>query len=223
MAGSKHSKGKDIYAAYCEVESEIDLAKTALCSGKRFINAVAAGKNIRLFVQGEKFNDIRILYYKDVEKRGSILTYVHENGESAALTDIVPERQDFRSYVAQIVEFSDLPYKEEKDFKKVGQIIKAEVKDHAMLAKCVAALTADDEGIPKMYSFFSKGEHIIGSFDLFHEGAKVFSYSKIQEKASFGALKYDYMTGRVLPANLMNDNIGIYIRIINLKNPFPFF
>ncbi len=223
MAGSKGSKDKEVYAFYYEVESEADLAKAAMCSGRRFINAVSVGKKFRAFVQGEKFNDLRILYYKDMEKPGSMLTYSHENGENASVADSAPERQDFRQYMAQIIELSSSPYKEEKDFKRAGHVIKAEIKDYAMLAKGVAALTADDEGIPKMYSFFYKGEHILGSFDLFREGAKIFSYSKIPVKESFGVLRYDYTNGSVKPAVSLSDNIGVYIRIINLKNPFPFF
>jgi hypothetical protein len=108
--------------------------------------------------------------------------------------------------------------------KKSGKIIKIEIKDPHALVKSLANYVHEEEPLPKLYAFYDGKDHIIGTFDFFHEsGAKIFTYAKTDIKDSFGALSYTYTTDTVEPANSFAEKSAIYIRVINLKKPFPFF
>ena len=78
--------------------------------------------------------------------------------------------------------------------------------------------------MPRLYAFYSKGDHIIGTFDLFHESnAKVFAFARTKIKDRFSALAYNYTTDTVERSTSFSDRSAVYIRVINLKRPFPFF
>ena len=47
----------------------------------------------------------------------------------------------------------------------------------------------DDEPTQRLYAFYDGKDHIIGTFELFHESsAKIFTFAKIDIKRTFSAL-----------------------------------
>lgn len=223
----KKSKEKGMHAYYMELESPLDLARHIFRDGNGVnIMALKANDSYKLISLGERLGDVRIAYYSNVKKISDIFVYSTESdaGERFELTTASELHSDIRSFKAPIMELLADPYSEAKNLKKAEKVIKAEVKNSYSLVKSIANDTHDEQGIPMLYAFQSKGSHIIGTFDLFHEqNTKVFTYAKFPVKESFGTLAYNYITGIIEPTANFAERSAIYIRIINLKKPFPFF
>jgi len=217
---------KNIYAYYIELDSILDFARQALDYTSRHINAVKEKNKYRLVTTGERLGGVRLIYYTEVVKIGNFFVYTPEAEptERCSIEDTLPQQADYKSYRAPIVEMLGGPYTEAKDMKKAGNIIKIEAKDANSFIKALAGHAHDDDAPQKLYAFFRGKDHIIGSFDFFHESsAKIFTYAKMDRKNVFGALRYNYSNDSIEPADTFTEKTAIYIRVINLKNPFPFF
>ncbi|MGI0100874.1 MAG: hypothetical protein ACREBH_04130 [Candidatus Micrarchaeaceae archaeon] len=224
-SNKERKKRKEISAYYVELESMLDLARHAFDYPTTHINAVRIGNAYRMFSQGEKIGDVRMLYYVTVDKLSNFLVYTpgSDSNERFEMRESVHEA-DYRSYKAPIVEMLSNPYTEVKDIKKDGKVVKVGVRDPNMLIRSVAGYGHDDEMLPKLYSFYSGKDHIIGTFDFFREGgAKIFTYAKTEMEQRFSAIRYNYTSDSIEPVNSFAEKSALYIRIINLKSPFPFF
>ncbi len=219
-------KGKEMLAYYVELESALDLARYVSGYGPgAYVKAVKDSANYRLLAGGEKLGDLRIVYYSDVKNISNFLVYSPESdaGERFELTDSQGQ-PDMRSFKAPIIELLSDPYSKAKDLGKAEKVVKVEVRDPEALAKSIAGMGREDEQMPRLYAFRSKNDHIIGTFELFHESnAKVFTFAKVKEKETFSALAYNYTTDAVEYVNGFSDRSVIYIKATNLKRPFPFF
>ncbi|MDE1870941.1 MAG: hypothetical protein KGI06_01750 [Candidatus Micrarchaeota archaeon] len=228
---AKESKGKtkeekDIYAYYIELDSPLDLARQVFDYTPGHVKALKESGKYKLIFAGERLGDIRMIYYFQFESIGNFFVYTpgSDSMERFEMVDRISESMDYRSYRAPIVELLSNPYTEMKDLKKAGRIISIEAKDCNMLVRSIANSAHGDDSMPKMYAFFSGNDHIIGSFNFFHEsGARIFTYSKTEIKEKFSTLRYNYTNDSIESANSFTEKAGIYIRVINLKKQFPFF
>ena len=225
---AKGGKDKNIYAYYVEVESPLDLVRHAFGYTSGHLKAVKSNSKYNLLSMGERLGEIRMIYYVQMDKIGNFFVYYPATAYSPEKFEIrdklISDPSDYKTYKAPIVELVTFPYLEEKDMKKSGKIIKIEIKDSNALVKSLANYANEDEPLPKLYAFYKGNDHIIGTFDFFHEsGARIFTYAKIDIKEKFGALSYTYTTDSIEPANTFSEKSAIYIRVINLKKPFPFF
>jgi hypothetical protein len=217
---------KGLRAYYIELESPLDLARQVFVYPSAHIKAIKQAPLYRLLAPGEKFGDLRIIYYAAVEKVSNFFVY-YPGEDSIERYDIrksaLQDEIGFKAFRAPIIEMSSSPYILAKDFKKGGKVISIEVKDSDSLIKSIANLN-DEDVMLKFYAFFDNGNHIIGTFDLFREGStKIFTYSKVDFKETFSALSYNYLNDSIEPMKSFAEKSTIYIRIINLKKPFPFF
>ncbi len=223
-SGTK-KKGKDVYAYYVELESVMDLARYLSGYGPgAYLKAVKDASNYRLLTGGEKLGDVKIVYYTDVKSISNFMIYTPETerGERFEFAD-KPGQPDMRSFRAPVIELLSEPYSKVKDLSKAEKVITVEVKDPDALAKSIAGMAHEDEEMPRLYAFHSKGDHIIGTFDLFHESnAKIFAFARTRIKETFIALAYNYTTDTIVRADDFSDRSAVYIRAINLKRPFPF-
>jgi hypothetical protein len=224
-AGGKKD-GKALSAYYMELESPLDLTRRESGNGPGSISAIKNGGVYRLLSYGEKLGDLRIVYYADVEKISNFLVYNpgSDSKEGFEIVGSVPGGYDFKSYKFPIMELASDPYTEAKDFKKADKIIKVQAKDPDSLIRSIVSQAHEDESVPRLYAFFNGKEHIIGTFGLFHESdAKIFIYSVTEIKKMFSALSYNYTDDKIEPVDSFTEKSLIYIRVINLKKPFPFF
>lgn len=227
--GKRQNGAKDkkaIYAYYVELESPLDLARQAFDYSSGHIKAVMENGRHRLFFVGEKFGDVRFVYYVTIDRMGKVFVYtpMNDSKEKFDILDKATEHIDYKSYRVPLIELSMLPYTEVKDMKKAGNVIKIEVKDPDMLVKSLASYAHANETPPKLYAFYNGKDHIMGTFEFFHEGGvKIFTYAKAGAREVFGALFYNFTADSIEPTNSFVEKSGIYIRIINLKKTFPFF
>lgn len=222
----KEKADKNIYAYYIELESQLDFARQSFDYTSRHINAIKQKSGYRLVASGERLGGLRLVYYTQVGKIGNFFVYSPEAEpkEWCGIEDKLPPQADYKSYRAPIVEIASSPYIEAKDLKKGGHIIKIEAKDANSFIKALVSHSHDDEPPERLYAFFDGKDHIIGTFDFFHESSvKIFTYAKSGIKEIFSVLRYNYNNDTIEPASTFTEKTAVYIRVINLKKPFPFF
>jgi hypothetical protein len=215
-------------AYYIRLNSLLDLARHVcdFTNAVRPINAIDEDGKHRLFSIGERIGDIRILYYYDSDKMGQFCFYnpgedAEERLELKSGADF--EASDLKLYKIPLIELMKNPYPMKKKAK--FEVMQVRVKDFRSLVKALLSKsTEDDSGTPEVYGFFDKGVHYIGSYDLFYEhGAEFFAYAKVDQKETFCSISYDYTNGLVETSRSFSGKSHMYVRVINLAEPFPFF
>lgn len=222
----KPKEAKKPYIHYIELESKADLAKQMLDYHPGYVAAVRQEGAYLLFSVGEKLGDTRLAYCVKVEKSGKFFTYspANDSKEKSEIVDKISDNADYRLYKAPIMEMAVNPYIEVKGTKKMGSVTKVEVRDCASFIKSAAGNAHNDGAMPKLYAFYSGKDHILGSFELLHEsGVKMFTYTKTERNERFGAILYNYNNDSIEYLNSFSEKQGAYIKVINLKSPFPFF
>jgi hypothetical protein len=223
----KSKEKKELYAYYVELESPLDLARQAFGYTAGHIKAMKNKDKYVLMTPGERIGELRLIYYTQVDAIGNFFVYNpgSDSLERFEIKDrIISDHTDYKSYKAPIVEMLTTPYSELKDMKKGGKVTKIEIKNSDALIKSLASYAQEDDPLPKLYAFFDGKDHIIGTFEFFHEsGIRIFTYAKIAIPERFSALSYNYTTDSIEPVNSFTEKSAIYIRVINLKKPFPFF
>ena len=229
MPKKKGRSGSVTEACYIRLNSLLDLAREAcdFTGSVSPINALKVGKSYRFFTMGEKIGDVRLLYYCDSDKIGKFCVYspgeeyVREEGVEIK-DDINAEAADLRLYKMPILEFVKNPYGEKTSAKLEMRLV--EVKDFASIIKVLISGMGEDAGAPKVYGFFYKGEHFIGSYEIFHEGETRFlAFAKVGQKGLFNSISYNYQNGLVETSNSFSGKSHMYVRVINLAEPFPSF
>jgi hypothetical protein len=203
-----------------------DLARIScvMGNGAYHITAIKEGSKYRLFFMGEKLEDTRLLYCFDVTSKGDSLVYnPGSESEECVFKDIVPlVPEDYRKYKIPVVELSKNLYTIKNKLNEDVTLVR--VKNISSLVKSVVSDTSGRTEAIRMYSFFYKGQHIVGTFSLFRDGAsRTFAYAGTDEKAQSGYLRYDYLSDSVGFCQNTMDKAVIYIRLLNLAEPFPFF
>lgn len=224
MPKDSKKRRDELKALYVRVESLSDLVRCAVAERQTHIMAIKlAGGSYRLAAESDRSNGLRIFCYFDTEKIGSYVSYStdYENGEQTEITNSVAGRQDhYKVYRLPIIEVASNPYLEckKEDLKGISVV---EVKDHGALIKALINNMAEDENLPKIYSFSMGGSRFIGTFDIFPEQGRVFTYAKLQTKQRFRGLSYDYNNDRIEPTDSLSEAPKITVRAINLSEPFP--
>lgn len=222
---AKKSKGKkeELVALYLKLDSLKDLARNA-ASERSFILAVKTKDGYSLMCEGERIGDGKIMYLFETKKIGRYLIYSsdEELGERADILDDVTEGPDhYKSQRTPIIEILKDPYSpmDKKDLKDVGIV---EAKDMDSLMRAVVSEMGEDE-MPKVVSFKSGKERIVGTLTLLKEHNKLFLYSKSPKIEPFSNITYDYNSDRVEASQSFSGMSKVHIRVINLEEKPPFF
>ncbi len=226
MPKKKGKAGGETAACYIKLNSILDLARNVcdFTGSVSPINAVKENELYHLFTMGEKVGEVRLLYYCDSNSIGKFCVYspgeesVREEGAEMK-DDINAEAPDLRLYKIPIIEFMKSPYGAKNSAKPEIKLLP--VKDFASLIKVLLSGMGDDSGAPKVYGFFYKGEHFIGSYEIFHDGeARFLAFAKVDQKRVFNSISYNYLTGQVETSNSFSGKSHMYVRVINLAEPF---
>lgn len=226
MAEKHTSKNQKSYGYYLKLSALTDLARSScsIGSGVSHINAIKQGRGYRLFSIGEKLESTRLLYCLDVDTKDNVLVYnpntEDEECDFKAAVPAAPE--DYKKYKMPVMELSGSMYSIRN---KLGDAVATiEVKGLDSLVKSIVSDNSGrTEGI-RLYSFFNKTQHIIGTFSLFRNGgSRTFAYANTDAKEQFGYLQYNYLSDSVDFCHSIAEKPMIYLRIINLAEPFPFF
>jgi hypothetical protein len=226
MAKKHAERSQKSYGYYIKLGTLLDLARSS-CSigiGASHINAIKQGSRYRLFSIGEKLDSTRLLYCLDVDSRGDALVYnPNAEEEECEFKDVVPVApEDYKKYKIPVVELSSSVYTIRN--KLSDAVTAVRVKGLEALVKSIVSDTSGRTETVKLYSFFYNAQHIIGTFSLFRDVAsKTFAYTSTDAKGQFGYLRYNYLNDSVEFCHSTAEKPLIYLRIINLAEPFPFF
>ncbi|MDE1857257.1 MAG: hypothetical protein KGH98_04230 [Candidatus Micrarchaeota archaeon] len=219
MPRSKQKKN-----AYIQVrlKSIIDLAR--LCCTFSNIQqtaySVKQGKGYTMFAIGERVGDSRMAYTAGASGDGSAAVYSVEGAESLELVDTPP--QDYhtaRRYRIPIVELAKWSF--EKPRKEEIRAIR--VSDYRALAKQAMARGMEDQYVPHLYAFEAKGRKYLAAFGVMDIDRHALFYAESKINKDFGFLRYSYGTDTLEGTDSFGESQYAYLKLINLKDPFPFF
>lgn len=219
-------KGKGIL--YVKVSSMADLARYAynfdFSSKSLILNKTGNGS--RLMVLGECVKEAVIAYYINVDAPHKFIRYAFPASageqESARFAESAEgsEKDYINIFEADLGAFKELKGVGKND---VLQIRVGSVEDlmHAAIKKAIK-----EESFACLYAFEKEGKRFVCGFDLIEELAddrKTFYYAVAKDKKRGGFAKYSYATNTFEFAEAVGEHSYIYIKIINLAEPLPFF
>ena len=231
MAKKEEKKDKkekeETTAQYIKLSSLGDLARNSSAFGGsvRPLFAVKSGAVFRLMSNGPRMDGSRLVFYVDAKKAGNFLCYKPETTLDKAQLEIngtvSMEGMKRDTIIVPIIELLSGPFKESKKTKEDIKCI--QVRDHASIIKGTIIKSMQDEHIGKVYAFTYKSKRYIGSFSLVEdEGSEIFCFAQAEGKeCSF--FKYNYNTDKVDPTDVFGEHQHMYVRVINLAEPFSFF
>ncbi len=219
-------KGKGIL--YVRVATLTDLARYAYnfdFSSKSLILSRSGG-HARLLALGESIKESVIAYFIDAEGEQSFVKYSFPSSadqrETARLSGAAEgsEKDYINIFAVDLGAFRELkaPGKDDVVQIKMGS---AEDLVHATIKKSVR-----EESFATLYAFEAKGKRFICGFDLIDEltdDRKTFYYAETKDKGKGGFAKYSYSSNTFEFAETVGEHSYIYIKIVRLAEPFPFF
>ena len=221
-------KNKEVKGCFIRTETLADLARyvCGVDHGMTPLFSFKSGPSYRLFALGAKLRGVRLLYCYDVPKASGFLVYNTwaEGDETAEIRANPTEGQDFKAFKVPIMEIVESAYSElrpkPKDFQSVKRV---ELRDYRSMVKALLVMADHYNVMPELYSFESRGERVVGCFDLINEsGSKSFAYARTGQKERFNYIQYDYNTDSVTVSNSIGDKRHGVARIINIEE-LPFF
>ena len=220
------SKSKnEIKVRYFELNSEIDMARYACTFGlsHRPVYAIKRGGKYMLLAEGETISNTKSFYCTYTDRISRFLVYyVSENEENMKMQDIPREDEHYKSYRVPIIELENIPLVERTIKKEAVVLIKAKSLEY--LVKDIISNSAEVESVLNSYCFEYKGTMYAGAFNLIpDEKLTTFMYSRCEAKGRFSFFKYSYTNDSIEMVDHISGNSFIFVKVINLKNPFPFF
>ncbi|MCW6159775.1 MAG: hypothetical protein LVQ95_01645 [Candidatus Micrarchaeales archaeon] len=212
---------------FVKLVSLADLARnaTTFSDSARPIFAMKAGSSYRLFDQGPKAGDARIIFYVESKSSSGFLCYKpagSSDKEVAELRETVsftPQGSEMHSI--PIIEIKQSPFEE----KKSASAMNVAVTDYTAIIKGTITKSLSSESIGKVYAFKSGNKAYIGTFSLIEEeeDLRVFCYAQIENGNAFAFYRYNYQTDKVEQTDVFGEHQYLYVRVINLAQPFSFF
>lgn len=212
---------RGIAVEFVKVEAELDLIRYASrFSGPSLpIFAVEENGVYKLIALGEKLEKSRFAYYFESESINCCIIYKPKGSAETFFNQKKQVQQDYDAYNISIIELAENPFLQ----KSQSGIVFTEVKNYNDIIKMAIAESAESEELPHVYSFTIGNSRVIGFFASFSEDEQqIFLYSKAQiGKNSF--FRYNFADNKLDLLNGIKEDIGFYVRIINLAEPFKFF
>ncbi|MDE1761783.1 MAG: hypothetical protein KGH78_01155 [Candidatus Micrarchaeota archaeon] len=223
----KESKKGGKQLLYIEASTLEDIVRFATrfdSSAKELITA-KFGKKHRIIALAEGIDDVVIALYKDIDVDADTIRYEYTSGASRAqFVSGVEQRQPGVAFV-NLVEIEISKFREAKPSAVKG-VDCVQVKGEGSLIKGLIKKSVIRETIEYAYAFPYKGKTIIGAFDLIEELSgerKTFYYSTSNSKAKADFARYNYTTDKLDFSDEFGEHSYMYVKIINLAKPFPFF
>ena len=218
--GDKNEKS----LVWIKVKSAVDLARAA-CTfdtySKDLIATKRDGKDVLCLI-GEDLNSSTIAYYVEEEHKESMAIYIAgPEGEEVSFSNTNEERLN-ATYI-NILPIESLPFNTSS---KEDSILQIKVLKAESLIRSIIKKAVQKEEIESAYIFEFKNKTYIGAFDVIYEltdSKKTCYYSEIPNYEESGFIRYNYSKGAFEFAKNFGEHSYLYIKLINLEQPFPFF
>ena len=217
----KQEKKKLLYVRASSIEDIARLVCDFESTPKNAFLSKIGGKEA-LLAFGENIGSATIAYYVELkEKAKEMLRYSAEEGK-AEFVDGAENAPNTCNINVIGIDLSDMAqWKEDPGEVSLARI--ASVKD---LIKIVITKSVTNESIEGMYSFPYNGKTIFCAFDTVEQLAddkKILYYTIAEENAQRSFARYDYSKNAVDFSESIGEHTFLYVKIINLSQPFPFF
>ncbi|MGC8662689.1 MAG: hypothetical protein ACP5RT_02800 [Candidatus Micrarchaeia archaeon] len=208
---------------WIKTKKDLDVIRGACDFGTNQKELLAVKKNSKgvLCLLGEDFEDISIVYYATNSCEGMEIEYM-ANGEGEKIDCTKSQiRQPGINYI-NILPIKMLPFGEAKKI----DAITINVEDKDSLIKSIIKKGVENEEIEKIYIFEKGGKIFAGAFSVLEElmnSKKIFYYTELANYNESAFIRYNYQDNTTEFTNEFGEHSYLYIKIINLAEPFPFF
>lgn len=223
----KAEKGSKTLSYFVRLKTLADFARNASTFGEgvRSVFALKEKDKYRLFAPSIKLGDTRLLFYFETKNNGICIRYLPATAtekEAADVRDSMVQQITGRNVQnIPIIELVKNPFGTKEGKFKASNV---EVKDYVSLVKWIISRSIEDGGITKVLAFTYKSKRYIGSFGLMDdEDTKIFFYAKAELAKDYSFFRYNYTSDNVDATDTFGEHSFLYVRIINLAEPFSFF
>ncbi len=214
---------------FVKVKALADFARALATFGEgtHAAYAVKDGQWYRIFALGLKIGDIRLAYYTESKAIGSMLVYqpgTTMGPESAEIKNITsPVSNQRGAQNMPIIELARNPYVDGGEKAKVKAVM-VRIKNCDAVIRGLITKSLENNTIGRVYCFKYGGKTYIGSFILLEDDDdKMFCYAECPDGKEFSFFRYNYTTDKVEPTEVFGEHSYLYVRVINLAEPFNFF
>ncbi len=222
----KKEEGGSKKIVYVKVKSINDFARLASGSDfeSRSVIAISEKGAKKLVLLGESISNKVIAYCCDSEGMHKGFLYSGTDSGSAEKVEFYDKDPGMEKGFIDIFDVELKAFGKGSISNKDVSLVK--VGSGSGLVKMAIRAAVKEETIKHLYSFTSKGKRIIGGFDLIEElndDVRNFYYAFGEEQNGAAFARYDYKSGRVEFTDRVGEYSYMYLKIINLAEPFPFF
>ena len=220
---SKKRKSKAKKILPIKAKSVLDIIRGA-CSFDTYSKDLLAFKKENknfLYLLGEELDDTVIAYYVSTDKIGEFAIY-SATAEGEKLDFSNEYKEQFNAHYINILPLESLPFEERKG----EEPIMIKVGRYESLVKSLVKKAVEKEEIEKAYIFEKNSKYYIGVFDLLEEltdNKKSFYYAELKEYSESSFIRYNYSSDKIEFTKDFGEHSYLYIKLINLAEPFPFF
>ncbi len=211
---------------YLELNSTLDLARLAYNFDYTCKNIFFDKISNKIFVIGEKVQELNIIYYLKIKNAKNFLRYTPPTSDKNEAADFVEEKvpDDTSSFYMNVINMS-IDNLTEKSNKKIN-LKNIEIENFSDIIRLSLHKSEDDNKLSKIYSFNdSKNTYLFG-FDLvnLHNDDKILFFSKFElDKNNSNFFAYDYKENSVMPISILGGHQYLYTKLIKLKERPSFF
>ncbi len=227
MPKGKEKNAKEIL--YVKLASAVDLARHAYnfdFTSRSLIQKAAKSGVTQVFCLGECIGNVTIAYYVNIDSPSAVAVYnfpsSRDERETVRFTGAGEGNEKNRIGILDI----DLSaFGQAKNVRK-DEIVMIRVGSPEDLVHATIKRTMSEESFMSLYAFDYKGRTILCCFDLLQElmdDKKTFYYAVLKDKGRAGFAKYSYADNTFEFTDTVEEHSFIYVKIINLAEPFPFF
>lgn len=184
------------------------------------------GRSSRIVALGEQIGDAIIGYYAESEDKRPIISYTFpEHGKGPESMEFLETVEPHPGNYISVIDISlkDMKEAKETDVKDVTQI--AMGGPNSIISAAIRK-GMKGESLPYLYAFQDKGKTVLCGFDLvdgLNDDRRMLYFAVMDKKESKGFIRWSYTSNRFDFIDVIGEYSYIYVKIINLAEPFSFF
>ncbi|MHB1830335.1 MAG: hypothetical protein ACYCO0_02990 [Candidatus Micrarchaeaceae archaeon] len=221
-------KSKKRKMLYIKLSSLDDLCRYA-CNfdyTNATIMSIKAPSGYRIFAIGEELGETYISYYINAAKKESLISYSYPSSSSQRENSHFTEQVGgVQSHCMSVISIANAGFKQAAANGIRGTMLIGLSSPHDIVSAIVKS-AAGGSTIPHMYSFDYGGRKALCAFDAIPELSgedNILYYSFMEKNATGSFARYKYAENKVDFTDYMGEHSYMYVKIINLAEPFPFF
>lgn len=227
MPKRKEKNEKEIL--YVKLASAVDLARYAYnfdFTSRSLLQFKAESGVTRVVCLGEAIGNVTLGYYVNIDSPSAVAIYNFPSSrDERESVRFAGNAEGNEKKGIGMINLDLSVFGKAKGVGK-GEIMLIKVGSPEDLVHATIKRTVNEEAFMNLYAFDYKGKSILCCFDLIQELAddrKTFYYAVLKDKKRAGFAKYSYANNTFEFTETVEEHSYIYVKIINLAEPFQFF